>query len=264
MARTSYRALRAAVVPRLVGLTRFTPTPVLLGLRAPVRALLGASSLRGRVRAAMTAALGPGGVEPRHVDGYFRHLGDLVGFSLAVYRAGVRGAGLDRFCEYDPASVQHFRDALAGGKGALMVGGHLVGHEIFAGSATAHFPIAVVARKSPDPRYEAIKQRWYEAVGVEVIHSPHRGSENGSIAEMTAILRALRRNRVLALTPDLVQKRGTGIAVQLFGRSVDLPPGAFFLAVRTGAPLIPVFFHQEGRRYRLWAQAPLEPSAPIT
>jgi lauroyl/myristoyl acyltransferase len=261
VARTSYRAVRAALVPRLVELTRCAPTPALLALRGPVAAVLRASSLRARVRAAMSAALGPGGFAPRHVDGYFRHLGDLVGLSLATYRRGVLGAGLERFWHHDPTSLGYFREALAGGKGALMVGAHLVGHEIFAGSATAHFPIAVVARKSPDSRYEAIKQRWYQAVGVEVIHSPHKGAEGGGMAEMTGILRALRRNRVLAVTPDLVQKRGTGIAVQLFGRTVDLPPGAFFLAVRTGAPLIPVFFHQERGRYQLWAEPPMTVTA---
>ena len=58
---------------------------------------------------------------------------------------------------------------------------------------------------------------------------------------MAAALRALRRNHVLAMTPDLVQRPGTGVPVTLFGRMVELPAGAFFLAVRTGAPLLPSF-----------------------
>ncbi|HEU4754197.1 MAG TPA: lysophospholipid acyltransferase family protein, partial [Armatimonadota bacterium] len=78
--------------------------------------------------------------------------------------------------------------------------------------------------------------------------------------EMTAALRALRKNRVLALTPDLLQKPGRGIPVRLFGRQAELPAGPFFLATRTGAPLLPSFFHREAGRYRLWTHEPLSAS----
>jgi KDO2-lipid IV(A) lauroyltransferase len=212
---------------------------------------------RDRVRSAMAAALGPDGFERRHVDQYFRHLADLFAFSAAVYRSGIQSAGLESQWLHDPSSSERYRQALAGGKGALMVCPHLIGHEIMAGSATAELPITVLVRKSPEPEYEAIKQRWYAAVGVEVAYRPQKGSALQGLGEMTAALRVLRKNRILAITPDLVQKAGTGIPVQLFGRTIELPAGAFFLAVRTGAPLLPSFFHREGDRYRLWTHDPL-------
>jgi len=258
MARTPRRNLRSSLVPRLVGLCRYTPTPLLLASRAPLAALLiRVPGWRQRVERSMTAALGPGGFERAHVSGYFRHLADLFTFSAAVYRSGVHAAGLDREWFHEPASAERYRRALEGGKGALMVCPHLVGHEIMAGSATGELPITVLVRKAPDPAYEAVKQRWYTAIGVQVAYRPQKGSELQGLGEMTAALRVLRKNRVLAITPDLVQKPGTGIPVQLFGRTIELPAGAFFLSVRTGAPLLPSFFHRDGDRYRLWTHDPL-------
>jgi KDO2-lipid IV(A) lauroyltransferase len=206
----------------------------------------------------MAGALGADGYEPAHVRDYFRHLADMIAFSMAVYRSGIAGAGLEGQWIRDPLSRRYYDQAMAGGKGALLVGPHLIGHEVMVGATTiAGLPVTVLARKAPDPEYEALKQRWYAAIGVEVVHRPHRDAKFQGLGEMTAALRVLRKNRVLALTPDLLQKPGTGIPVRLFGRTADLPAGAFFLAARTGAPLLPSFFHREGGRYRLWAHAPL-------
>jgi KDO2-lipid IV(A) lauroyltransferase len=205
----------------------------------------------------MAAALGPDGYEERHVRDYFRHLADLAAFTAAVYRSGVRGAGLEGQWVHDEVSKGLYQELLAGGKGLVMVCPHLIGHEIMVGTAPQEVPVTVLVRKSPDPEYEAIKQHWYRSLGVEVAYRPQKGSQLQGLAEMTTALRVLRKNRVLGITPDLVQKPGTGVPVTLFGRTVDLPAGAFFLAARTGAPLLPTFFHKEGDRYRLWAHPAL-------
>jgi hypothetical protein len=97
---------------------------------------------RQRVERSMAAALGPDGFERAHVTGYFRHLADLFTFSAAVYRSGVHAAGLDREWFHGPASAERYRRALEGGKGA-----------------------------------QAIKQRWYTAIGVGVAYRPQKGSE---------------------------------------------------------------------------------------
>jgi lauroyl/myristoyl acyltransferase len=257
MSSRSRRNLRSSLLPRLAGLTRVLPTPLLLALRPCIGAgLAAAPGWRARVAASMAAALGPDGCRHSHVKEYFRHLADLLAFSVAVYRSGVHAAGLDGQWTGDP-SWRHYREALAGGKGALMVCPHLIGHEIMAGSVTREVPVTVLVRKAPEPEYERIKQRWYAALGVEVVYRPHKGSPLGELGDVTAALRALRKNRALALTPDLLQRPGGGIRVQLFGREAELPAGPFFLAVRTGAPLLPTFFHREEGRYRLWTHPPL-------
>jgi len=145
-----------------------------------------------------------------------------------------------------------------GGRGAVMVCPHLVGHEIVAGSLTADLPITVLVRKAPDPQYEAVKQRWYRSLGVEVVYRPQKGEQFQGLAEVTSALRVLRRNQVLAMTPDLLQRPGSGVEVDLFGRRAELPAGAFFLAIRAGAPLLPSFFHHREGRYHLWGSEALE------
>jgi KDO2-lipid IV(A) lauroyltransferase len=128
--------------------------------------------------------------------------------------------------------------------------------EIMVATAASEVSVAVLARMAPDPEYEALKQRWYSRLGVQVIHRPRRGEPFAALTEMTTALRVLRQNRVLAITPDLLQRPGSGVPVRLFGRTAELPAGPFFLAARTGAPLLPAFFHREGGRYLLWAHEP--------
>ncbi|MFN3650763.1 MAG: lysophospholipid acyltransferase family protein [Armatimonadota bacterium] len=209
----------------------------------------------------MRAALGDEAIDRGTVDAYFRRLGDLVGFSAVVYRGGIHAGGLERFTAPQATPIERFHTALEEGKGALMVSPHLICHEVMAGVGTDRLPITVLVRKSPEPAYEAIKQRWYSCLGVDVVYRPPKGGPAQALGEMTAAFRALRRNRILALTPDLIQKRGTGIPVRLFDRDAELPAGAFFLAVRTGAPLIPTFFHWENGVYHLRALKPLSVNA---
>jgi lauroyl/myristoyl acyltransferase len=254
-----HRSARAVLLPRLARLVRVAPVPLLVARRRQIGWLLGrAPGARHRVDKAMAAALGPDGYTPAHVDAYFRHLADLVVFSAAAFRSGIRSLGLERYWGDPAAPVIPYHRALERGRGALMVCPHLIGHEIVAGGSTAELPVTVLVRRSSRPEYEALKMQWYAALGVEVVHRPQRGSDDNGLAEMTAAMRALRKNRVLALTPDLIRRPGTGVPVRLFGRQAELPAGAFFLAVRAGAPLLSTFFWEEGGRYWGRTDGPME------
>jgi lauroyl/myristoyl acyltransferase len=216
---------------------------------------------RRRVGRAMKAALGPDAGSDACVGAYFRRLADSVAFSQAVFRSGVGTPLLRREWVHDAASGERLLAALAGGKGVILAAPHLIGTEVMLATAAREVPIAVLARKAPDPEYEALKQQWYRALGVQVVHRPRRGEPFAAVTEMTAALRLLRKNQVLAITPDLPQKPGSGVPVRLLGRTVELPAGPFFLAARTGAPLLPAFFHWEDGRYLLWAHEALRVEA---
>jgi lauroyl/myristoyl acyltransferase len=228
-------------------------------MRPTLAALLGsATGWKARVRRSMTAALGADGFTERDVESYFRRLADQIAFSAVMFRSGAQAPELQGQWALDPASEELYQTALSLGKGVLMAAPHLACSEVVVSGMARQIPVAVLARKSPDAEYEALKAEWYSKLGVEVIHRPRRDSELQGLAEMTALIRALRKNRVLALTPDLIRKPGTGVLVRLFERTVELPAGPFFLAVRTGAPLMPSFFHSEEGRYRLWSHPPIE------
>jgi lauroyl/myristoyl acyltransferase len=253
------RSARALILPRLARVVRVVPVPLLVARRRQIGWLLGrVPGLRRRVETAMAAALGRDGYRAEHVEAYFQHLGNLLVFSTAAFTRGIRGAGLERLSGDLGPSVRPYQRALELGRGALMVSPHLLGHELAVGQATEALPVTVLVRRSSRPEYEAVKMRWYAALGVDVVHRPGRGADAGGLGEMTAAVRVLRRNRILAVTPDLIRRPGTGVTVRLFGRPVDLPAGAFFLAVRTGVPLLTSYVWHERGLYRSRTDGPLE------
>jgi lauroyl/myristoyl acyltransferase len=258
MARSPRRNLRAVFLPRLARIVQRVPAPLALGARPLLRGALSmAPGLTVRLREAMDAGLGPHPERARHIRDYVAHTADLIALSAVVFRSGVTSPLLKRFYTHDPEAHARYLRLIDAGRGILMVSPHLVGHEIMAGTVTQVLPVTVLVRRSPDEEYEALKQRWYASIGVEVAYRAQKGSQFQGLGDMTAALRALRKNRVLAITPDLVQKAGTGVPVQFLGRDLELPAGAFFLAARAGAPLVPSFFHVEDGRYRLWSYDPL-------
>lgn len=258
MASQPTRHLRAALLPRLARLTRYAPTPLLLRLRPAIglalRQMAGGSA---RLERNMGALLG-GTVDPAWVRAYWSHAADVAAYSAAVFRSGVEGAGLEGEWTPNPEVERACRDALEHGKGVILVGAHMMAHEILVGTAAAaaSLPVTVLVRKAPDPAYEAIKQQWYAALKLDVVYRPSKNAPLQGLGEMTAALRVLRKNRMLALTPDLIRKPGTGIPVQFFGRTAELPAGPFFLSVKTGAPLVASYGAHECGRYRIWCDEP--------
>jgi hypothetical protein len=249
------RSLRTALALRLPALTRPLTPGVVLGLR-PLIATALRLPLQSRVRATMTAALGvpPSG---QTVGRYFARLADVAAFSLLIYRAGVEAANLEAMCEPEPGAREILDAALEAKKGGILLLPHLSGSELLGGSFTRYYPTTLVARRSPDPDYQAAKERWYQALGVGVLWRPRRATHIEGLEEMTRALRVLRKNNLLALTPDLIRSTGTGVPVQLFGRTAELPAGPFFLGARTGSPLLAGFFHYTDNRYHLSLAPPL-------
>ena len=67
---------------------------------------------------------------------------------------------------------------------------------------------------------------------------------------VTAILRALKANRIVCLLSDR-DISGDGVEVEFFGERTTMPGGPATLALRTGAPLVPagVYFRPHGGHY---------------
>ena len=127
----------------------------------------------------------------------------------------------------------------AAGKGVILALPH-VGAWDYAGawlSVQGYPPTVVVEPVDPPELFE-----WFadarRRLGMDVIPL---GPEAGS-----AVLRALRDNRVLCLLADR-DIVGDGIEVEFFGEKTTLPAGPATLALRTGAPLLPaaVYFRPD-------------------
>jgi KDO2-lipid IV(A) lauroyltransferase len=73
------------------------------------------------------------------------------------------------------------------------------------------------------------------------------------------VFRALSQNRIIGILIDQRAKRSEGVWVDFFGRKAPTTPALAVLAMRTGAPVVPVFFVREGwDRHRLIFREPLE------
>jgi lauroyl/myristoyl acyltransferase len=130
------------------------------------------------------------------------------------------------------AGREHLRAAMDRGRGIVMAlphvgswewGGYWLGLE--------GMPMtAVVERLEPEELFEwFVGQR--AAMGLTAVPLGDGSS--------SALLRALKANRIAGLVSDrdLV---GNGVEVEFFGEKTTLPAGAATLALRTGAPLLPV------------------------
>jgi lauroyl/myristoyl acyltransferase len=131
-----------------------------------------------------------------------------------------------------PGSEENLRTARASGRGMVMALPH-VGSWEWGGAwlALEGIPMtAVVERLQPDRLFE-----WFVAQRRQMGLTAVPLGEGSS----TAILKALRAKQLVGLVSDrdLV---GNGVEVDFFGEKTTLPAGAATLALRTGAPLVPV------------------------
>src|SRR5205823_87581 len=79
-------------------------------------------------------------------------------------------------------------------------------------------------------------------------------------ASLRSIMKALARNEVVALACDLFAGE-RGVSVPFFNRPALFPPGPASIALKTGAPIIPVWVRREPNNvYVAEVEAPLEVS----
>jgi KDO2-lipid IV(A) lauroyltransferase len=146
----------------------------------------------------------------------------------------------------------HVEAALRQGKGALLLLGHFGNWEMMGMvSKRMDHPILVVARPiKKNPRLDGLVNGIRASAGLEVVPA-----EKAS----RPILRALAGNRLVGILIDQRAKRSEGIPVEFFGRQAPTTPALAVLALRTEAPVLPVFMVREKDGFhRILIQPPLE------
>jgi phosphatidylinositol dimannoside acyltransferase len=149
-------------------------------------------------------------------------------------------ADLDAGMEYE--GYEHLHEALAEGKGAILAIPHL-GAWDWAGSwfATQGIPITVIVEPlEPRELFE-----WFadfrRSLGMRVVPLGPDAA--------TASMQALKENGVLCLLCDR-DIQGNGSEVTFFGERTTLPSGPAMLALRTGAPILPVAVYYRDHMHR--------------
>lgn len=119
---------------------------------------------------------------------------------------------------------------LRGSKGIVFVTLHFGNWDMGAAAlALNDFPITVVADGFDNPRIDRLVRESREHLGMTVIPADRTGP---------GILRALRRNEVVATLADVPAPPNGGIEVEFFGDMIRVHDGAARLALRAGAAVV--------------------------
>lgn len=126
---------------------------------------------------------------------------------------------------------EHLDAAVAGGRGAIIVTGHLGSWEVLA-AALSHegYPLCALARPLREPRLDRALAEHRRRMGVETLSSE---------ALPIRALRHLRRGGFLGVLADQRIKRG-GVTVEFLGQRTRMTDGPARLAAASGAPIIPL------------------------
>ena len=129
----------------------------------------------------------------------------------------------------------HWRRAVAGGRGAILLSGHLGNFELLGAILAARgVPLALLARLKDDDLTEAWADGLRRRCGAEVLPK-------------TAIRAAVRRLACgvgVGLLADQAVSVG-GVSAPFLGRPAATAPGPLLLARLSGAAILPVFIHRD-------------------
>ncbi len=147
---------------------------------------------------------------------------------------------------------EHVQRAMSKGRGVMYFTGHFGCWELQIMVHAYRFgPIVMVARTLDNPLLERLIERIRSRVGTRVLS--RQGAIRGLLGALT------RRDSVGMMIDQHIQDR-SAVVVNFFDRPASTTSAIASLALRTGAPIIPVFaLPLPGGRYRMIYEAPIEP-----
>jgi KDO2-lipid IV(A) lauroyltransferase len=147
--------------------------------------------------------------------------------------------------------LEHILAARDAGTGMIYALPHMGNWEAAAPIAVSEgVPVVAVAEELPNLRITDWFTEMRAGFGIEIVLA------TGRVEVMRRLEEAIARNKAVALLCDRDLK-GRGVEVEFFGEKTTLPPGPATLAVRTGAPLLPVGCYFADGGYRVVIKPPL-------
>lgn len=183
----------------------------------------------------------------------FRH---FLSFGRAIIDRTAILAGQSRHFSFSFDGEHHMREALARGKGVLLLTAHLGNWEA-AGQLLGRLgvPINVTGFDRETPEIRAVLDQASKATFKLI-------PLTGSPTDVILLVAALRRGEVVAMLGD--RPYGSPSArVPFLGGEAAFPIGAYVMAAIAGAPLVPVFnLREPDGHYRFFAFPPERPQMP--
>jgi lauroyl/myristoyl acyltransferase len=136
---------------------------------------------------------------------------------------------------------EHLRNALARGRGLVVVTGHVGAWDVAARLLRADWgvPVVVVMQREADPEAARLHDRVRVLDGVGLAHVEHP-------LDSLELLGHLRRGGAVAVQLDRLPSGARFLEGVLFGEPFRVPEGPFRLAAVAEAPLLPVFALRTG------------------
>jgi KDO2-lipid IV(A) lauroyltransferase len=174
------------------------------------------------------------------------------GLYMGMIGAGAIGPG-DVLQDARLSGLQHLEQALQGGRGVILLSGHLGNFPLLCSWLGVNgYPLSVVFRDG-NASFHGFYGPWMRRMGIDPL--PFKAE-----AELThTILGALKQNRMVLLIIDQTKKQ-TGVPILFFGKPTTAAAGPAILARRAKAPVLPVFIHREGLVHHI----EIQPAVPLT
>lgn len=147
--------------------------------------------------------------------------------------------------------LERFQELLGSGRGGVLITGHFGNWELLqVVSGLKGSPIHVLARDQKYPRLNKLLNELRESHGSVAIS---RG------AGVRSLVRALREKKLIGVLGDQSAGKTEGLILPFFGRKTSVPTGAFELAQRTGAAVLPCFMvRTQGVKHEIYVGEPLK------
>lgn len=189
------------------------------------------------------------GMNKEESDVIVRKVFENLGMVFAEF-VNIPRLGKDYFAEKIAVEgFENYVDAERDGKGVLILGAHLGNWEFNPPSHLTRVAAAsVVYRKTKNPYVERFVDSIRRSYGLNTI--PHRNS-------VREIMAALRRGEGVGLLLDQHTGEREAVVVDFFGRPAATNIGFAVIALKTGAPVVPMFMVREGEGYRAAYEEPV-------
>lgn len=199
---------------------------------------------RAAVTANLTLALASRPPRPSLIGEVFRNFGRYFVEFFTIHQTERPEVALQGY--------EHLERARAGGRGVIILTGHLGNWEV--GGAILKrmgLPVSVVALPHADRRMDRLFNAQRQRCRLEVIPLDARAGQHS--------LRRLRDGYLLGLLGDR-EFADHGLAVPMLGAAVTLPRGPAVLSLRSGCSIVPTFCIREGPwKFRLCFETPVRP-----
>jgi KDO2-lipid IV(A) lauroyltransferase len=178
----------------------------------------------------------------------FAHFGRLL-FELLEF-SGLTNEQMLARVEFD--GEDRCRQAYAQGKGVLFIAGHFGFWELQAiVQAIRGEPVTVLARALDNPKLHELLEQIRQRTGNTIVYRKDT---------IRRVMRALQSGHGVAVLIDQHISSPDAVHVDFFERPAATTPAVAALALRTGAPVLPVFaLPLGGGRYRMIYEHPIEP-----